>query len=109
MQSQKIHAIVYACVFQVLHTRLGLHRQSRMFPQRGILFPTDNMEYSMKPTLNHIVDSFELIWELADEQKGGFVLAALGFMPSSTVFIDFTFPCHSCAISARREKAQVQK
>lgn len=71
-----------------------------MLPQRGILFPTDNMEYSMEPTLNHMVDSIKLIWELADEQNAVFVLAALGFMPSSTMSIDFTLPCHSYATSA---------
>lgn len=61
-----------------------------MFSQRGVLFPADNMEYSMEPTLNHMVDSIKLIWgSLADEQNAGFVLAALGFMPSSTMSIDF--------------------
>ncbi len=75
-----------------------------MFPQRGILFPADNVEYSMKPTLNHMVDRVKLIWELAD-----LVSAALGFMPSSTMSIDFTRLCHSYTISARRKKAQVQK
>lgn len=60
-----------------------------MFPQRGILFLTDNMEYLMKPTLNRMIDSIKLIWELADKQNAGFVLAALGFMPSSTMSIDF--------------------
>lgn len=76
-----------------------------MFPQRGILFPTDNMEYSMKPALNHMVDSIKLIWELADEQNASFVLAALGFMPSSTMSIDF-LPFH---VTVTPYKAQAQK
>lgn len=72
-----------------------------MFPQRGILFLTDNMEYSMKPTLNQIVDSIKLIWELADKQNAGFVLAALGFMPSTAMSTDFTLSFYSYAKSAR--------
>lgn len=70
-----------------------------MFPQRGILFPTDSMEHSMKPTLNHVVDNFKLIWELADEQNTGFVLTALGFMPSSTKSIDFALSCYMFTVT----------
>lgn len=73
-----------------------------MFPQRGILFPADNMEYLMKPTLNHTADRVKLIWELAD-----FVLAVFGFY--AIKHNDFTRPCHSYTISAHRKKAQVWK
>lgn len=58
-----------------------------MFPQRGILFLTDNMEYLMY----HMVDSIKLTWEPADEQNSGFILAILFcfFFSSSTMSIDF--------------------
>lgn len=79
------------------------------FLREAFCFPSDNMEYSMKPTLNCMVDNIKLIWELADEKNAGSVVAALGFMPSSTMSIDFTRPCHSYTISACRKKAQVEK
>ncbi len=72
-----------------------------MFPQRGICFQQITWKNSMTPTLNHMVDSNKLIWELA---SWWFCFSRIGFSAIEHN-VHWFLPVHVklCCISTEKE------